>query len=163
MLTETSNGSRTNGPKGPPEVSGSQQCTGSPMGRPAVGTHTHMLPASWALQPLPLRLLGRQDLDADKVKGTSGALRGPDNRHETTCTAAAANAHPSSPRKTNLHRVQAITDTLYQQGQGLAHHAATVQPSPCPAPSKPLRGRGCLAQAVTLGCWARATFLGGQL
>lgn len=80
-----------------PEVSEYQQCTGLPMVRPVVGTHTRKQLTSWMLQPPPLRLLGRQDLDAGKVKGTSGVLRCSHNRHETTWTVAIANTYPSSP------------------------------------------------------------------
>lgn len=80
-----------------PEVSESQQCTGLPMAKLAVATHPHKLLTSWTLQPSHYRLRGRQDLDADKVKGPSGVLRCSHNRHETTWTVAIANTYPSSP------------------------------------------------------------------
>lgn len=80
-----------------PEVSESQQWTSLPIVRLAVGTHTHKLLTGWTHHPPPLRLLGRQDLDADKVKGTSDMLRCSHNRHEITWTVAIANTYPSSP------------------------------------------------------------------
>lgn len=53
-------------------------------GEAGSGYHTHNLPTSWMLQPPPLTLPGRQDLDIGKVKGNSGACRNSGNRRETT-------------------------------------------------------------------------------
>lgn len=57
---------------------------------------------------LPLRPLGWQDLDADKVKGTQGS----DDRHETTCTTATTNTYPSSPPGTNLHHPKGSPEAI---------------------------------------------------